>query len=349
MTKFLPPKCDFTVEGDHIVTDGSVKGKITGTKLAPILGASHFSSPFQVACDLLGLGREDISSKSAVQFGIAKESDIVAYLSEAYADVGQFMGSDEALGRKNGSPTDDNSDFEHDLYGGHIDGAVIEPDGTACILEIKTGDPQYWVVDGKMQIPENYRMQVALYDRFVMGGVGHAYIALGARESNDSIANWTPNADNVFLFPVTFTEEEVDGWLAQAEEWYAKYIAEGVTPDYDRENKGDVRMMTHLIAVASGDMQSQVDELCELSARMAVLEDQLAPLKKRADELKDEIRDNFSVNGKDCQSASDGLWKVVVSVRNTPSLDKVLMAKDGIDIKKYTVVKSTYAVSIKKE
>ena len=59
--KYLAPTCSYEISDGTIRTDGSVHNKVTGTSMAGILGLSPWSSPFQVACALLGLGREDIS------------------------------------------------------------------------------------------------------------------------------------------------------------------------------------------------------------------------------------------------------------------------------------------------
>ena len=133
------PKCEYTIEDGCIRTDGSIKGKVSGTMMAGILGCSPWSTPFQVACALLGVGVEDISGKPAVRTGQILESRIIDYVGKTYPEYGLFMPADKIYEKREGDHASWVSDFDDDIFSGHVDGIVMREDGSNCILEIKIG------------------------------------------------------------------------------------------------------------------------------------------------------------------------------------------------------------------
>lgn len=109
------PKCTFTVDGAHIVSDGSVRNKVTGTSMAGILGCSPFSSPFQIACALLGVCRENLDGKPAIETGKVLEPVIIDYLGRTYPDKGFFLPAEDVYEKRAGDHDSWESDFKDDV------------------------------------------------------------------------------------------------------------------------------------------------------------------------------------------------------------------------------------------
>lgn len=347
MENWLPPKAGFIVEGDRIRADGTVKRKVTGTSMGGILKCSPWSSPFQVACELLGLADKDLSRKPAIIAGQICEEPIIRYAGKAYADYGEFIPAREIFGVKEGSHEQWPSDFEDEIFAGHVDGIVIDADGREHILEIKTsGNMDMW----KDGVPSHYYWQVALYNRFVARS-DMAYLVLGIMDY-DSVADpasWTPTADNTTLFHVPMDMEGIEETLDTVRDWYHEYIEQGVTPPYDPGIKGDVELYTRLVGLASSEdsISAMLDEYAELDRRIAAHEAEIRGDYDAREALKDSIKEWMTSHDVMSLDTSDGTVRATIGLRKQETIDKKRMVADGIDLEPYTTVKLVKTLSMK--
>lgn len=352
--KYKEPVCSFSLVGRHVETkDSKYAKKMSGSTLAGIFGISPFNTPFQQACNLMGICREDLSGKPAIEIGNALEGKIIAYLGERYPEYGLFVPADAMFGKKEGEHDQWKSDFDDPWFAGRMDGMVFDgdmdldnPDG--YILEIKTTSNYASWANG---VPEYYKVQVALYNHFLPTPKEKAYVAVclvddATKKDTDS---WQGSDENVFMFELALDEEETQRMVDKAIEWYKEYVIKGVTPDYDPANKGDADMWAHLVAITSGgdDIQKDIDRLEEVEAEAEELEKQLKPLTDEKDALRTKIKDYMVNNKIDSIDATSGKVRAVVSITKKQVIDKKAMAEDGIDVKKYTVTNEVKTFSLK--
>lgn len=346
---YFPPKCKYKVEGNRIVSDGSIKYKVSGTSMAGILGVSPWSSPFQVACNLLGLAREDISGKPAVGVGNHLEPLIIAYADQVYGpEHGSFLMAEEVYEKREGDHDSWVSDFESDVFAGHVDGIVFAEDGNDYILEIKTSSNLESWKDG---VPEYYYWQVALYNEHLCKK-DKAYVVLGMVNENTyrDYTSWVPNVNTVAMFEMPIDQEEVRERMEDVAEWYNVYIANGETPEYDPTNPGDVEMYNHLVNLAQ-----DVDEVAELVELYGNIDEQIAieeaksvSLYAQRDELKARIKDYLTAHNLSSLDSTSKDFIGKVSTQNRTKLDEDRMREDGIDVDKYKVKTIVKTFSIKK-
>lgn len=346
---YLPPKCKYKVEGNKIVSDGSVKHKVSGTSMAGILGVSPWSSPFQVACNLLGLAREDISDKPAVKVGTELEPLIIAYADQVYGpEYGAFLMAEEVYKKREGDHDSWVSDFESEVFAGHVDGIVFAEDGKDYILEIKTSSNLDSWKDG---VPEYYFWQVALYNEFLCKK-DKAYVVLGMVNENTyrDYTSWVPNVNTVAMFEMPIDQEDVREKMQIVEEWYNTYIVKGETPEYDPRNPGDVEMYNHLVNLAQ-----DVDEVADLIEQYGNIDEQIAieeskslDLYAKRDELKARIKDYLTAHDLSSLDSTSKDFIGKVSTQNRTKLDEDKMREDGIDVDKYKVKTVVKTFSIKK-
>ncbi len=345
--RYTEPKCPFLLRDSHVETDGSVKGKITGTMLGAILGKSPFSSPFAVACDLLGVGREDLDGKTAVEIGKYLEPKLIDYCAERYSDIGSFVKADDVFEKREGDHANWPSDWEDDLFSGHLDGVVVKGDGN-YVLEVKTtGNIGSWE-DG---VPEHYLLQVALYNHF-MYNQDKAYVILGIvdDETRRDMSSWTPSDDNVMLFEVAMDEDATVAALNTAEQWYEDYISKDMTPDFDPLVEKDVDIWNHLLAISATDseIQADLDTLEALSAELASKKEELAPLEEQVKALEKKVKDYMISSQKmEIQTTSKAMRGVLTRSERT-SIDRKLMVQAGIDPEPFTVRTAVNSFSFKK-
>lgn len=345
--RYLPPKCGYTVEGGHMLSDGTVINKVTGTMVASILGLSPWGTPFQSACSLLGLAREDISGKPSVRTGQALERRIIEYAGERYADYGLFLPASDLFGKREGDHDDWASDFEDEVFGGHVDGMVMAPDGIDYILEIKTSSNLDAWADG---VPEYYYWQVALYNRFLCDR-DRAFVVLGLVDE-DAYANpatWRPSDDNVVMFEVEIDREEVEDRLAQIREWYDRFILNCITPEYDPSNPRDAEMFSYLASVAEEQdtKGALIDRLMEVERLIAEQEEGMKGLKDARESLRRDLKEYMTAHGMAAMPSESKEYTARLTDQVRRSVDPVLLMEDGIDPEIYTVEKVSKVLTVK--
>lgn len=355
MEFYSAPECAYTFEGNHIKTDGSVMKKVTGTSMGGILTdaegkpLSPWSTPFQVACNLLGLAKKDISMKKSVQRGIALEPKIINYADHKWSDIGAFLSAEEVFAKREGDHDSWKSDFEDEIFAGHVDGLVLTEDGD-YILEIKTTTNLDSWANG---VPEYYFWQVAIYNHFLTQK-DKVYFVLGiASDVTDrDPASWVATDDTCILFEKAVDQELVDQKMEEITEWYTTYIANGVTPDYDPNDPGDVELYNHLKNVATTEAQRTllVDSLVAAQADIDEIRarEGLDVKEEYVKTLTAQLKDIMVTNGLNSMSNRDGSTQLMISKRTSTSWDTAKMVADGIDTAKYQLEKTTYAIRTKK-
>lgn len=339
MAKYLPPRCEYSVEGSVVVTDGSVANKVTGTLVAAILGLSPWTTPFQAACSLLGLAREDISDKPAVKTGQVLEKRIIEYAGERYPEYGLFIPAEDVYGKREGDHDLWASDFDDDVFGGHVDGIVMDDEGNDYILEIKTSANLDSWSDG---VPEYYYWQVALYNRYLCNR-DTAYVVLGIVDENTykDPRLWVPSDESVGLFRLDIDRAEVEEKLDYIRRWYSTYILNGTTPEYDPSNPKDVEMYMHLLSLADSEdaKGAAVDRLANIEAMIADREMGLKSLYDARDSLRKDLKEYMAAHEMTDLESVSGRYTAHLTEQVRTSIDPVKLEEDGIDPEPYTVRK----------
>lgn len=344
---YFPPQCEYTIEGKAIRTDKSIAHKVSGTSMGGILKLSPWSTPFQVACNLLGLAKEDVSGKPVVVAGQILEPVVIEYADEAYSGYGQFLPADAIFEKREGDHDSWVSDFEDDVFAGHVDGAVIKDDGSDYILEIKTSSNLDSWSEG---VPPYYFWQVALYNEFI-SKKDKAYVVLGMMDefARRNPFCWTPTAKNVVMYEMPIDRKSVQAILDKVRDWYKEYILNGVTPEYDPENPGDVEMYNHLVNLAQSqdEVKEKLNELIGVNRRIDEAENSIQAQYARRDELKEEIKDYLVSH--DLNSLEVGDFKGIITTSTRKSISKTKLMEAGIDPDKYSTETVSKSFTIKRK
>lgn len=333
----LPSAVPFSIGPDGVHTAPS-DAKISGTRLAGVLGMSEYDTPFTAACRMLGVYREDIGSEPAVRAGRVLEGVIIRHARDA-------MGLDVLSAEELFGPQPDDYDgwephFDDPDFSGHIDGAL--EDGT--IVEVKTaGDPTKWIKNGETHIPTHYHLQASLYAR--MMGAEKIVFLLGVVKPKDvsDPYSWEPD-NNVFRLDVE-PIEGIDGMLGRAREWRRAFVCKGLTPR-PTDDRRDCAVLTALAA--------QTDDGVAESYAMDVdvLQESARDIAKRLDEAKTMLKLRLGYEGKEEMEIGD--YIVSVSERTTQRIDGDALRRDGLYEKytaqsRYSTVKVDTVGNTKKE
>ena len=348
LKKWMSAQCSYEIQDDgSIITDGTVHNKITGTAMGGILGVSPFSTPFQMACSLLGLGREDIGDKPAVKAGKVLETTVIDFAKENWADV-TFIPAKSLFEERTGDHDTWESDFEDTVFAGHVDGMAFGPDRAVCVLEVKTSSNLESWENG---VPEYYQLQVGLYNRF-MAQQDHAYVLLGIMnpEALRDPRSWVPSTENVALFRMDIDQQAMDEKLAQAKAWYDEYILNNRTPPYDPTNARDVELFNHLrgITVDLSFIQDDLDRIAELDAELDAVDKETKAIRDEREDLRNKVKDYMLSHNLILIESTTGGFKGVISESVRRSISADLLEKDGIDPEPYTVRSVSKSFSVKK-
>jgi len=222
--------------------------KITGTRLAPILGKGDFQTPFSVALDLAGIYREDVKTKY-IEAGNVLEPVLRSYARQSIPRIASLLGLPDGSRAGIEEPVPgDMCGYDHfhneSVFGGLVDGYVTVDGKRNSILEIKTsGEKEKWLDEsgGYTNVAEQYMLQASLYaelsrlDRivFVVGFLGDA--------DYDRPKLWAPNEENTRII----VKEKLDmaSHMKEAAEWYDEYMKNGQTPEWTDADKGLVKYL----------------------------------------------------------------------------------------------------------
>lgn len=353
--KYKDPQVAFTLVGSHVETDGKFGKKMSGSTLAGIFGLSPFNTPFQQACNLMGICREDLDGKQSIEIGKALEAPIIQYLGERYPEKGLFMPADAMFGTKEGDHDQWKSDFDDPWFAGRMDGMVFDdktgmdlenPDG--YILEIKTTSNYESWANG---VPDYYAIQVELYNHFLPTPKKKAYVAVCLVDdaTRKDTSSWKGSDDNVFLFELKISDTKVKKKLADAIKWYKEYVVAGKTPDYDIAVKGDRDMWEHLINITSpkDGVVADIDRLEKLEEEIAEKEAAMKDLTVERETLRGRVKDYMTTNKLSAMATTSHKYVAQITETKRKSLDAKLLEKDGIDPAKYYVTKTIQTFTLK--
>lgn len=330
ITKITHP---FVINDDNSISVDCPKiGKITGTTLSAVLGNNPWQTPFSVACRLLGIYEDDISDNAHIKAGVVLEPIIMGYLDNS----GRLPNkqAEEIFGKREGNHEEWAQDFEHEVFGGHIDG--MTPDG--AIVECKTTtDPSTWL---KGEIPEHYWIQASLYAKFLNTDTIHFTVGILTQENLNNPYTFTPNEDNVKVYTVGL-HPDIDDIMQRGIEWYNDYLKDHRTPIPNLNNETDSRIFNQLYAQkCSEDEITSILELYEsIMTKIDALSKEIKALESSAESYKAQLITYMDVHETKIKSNK---YRYQVTTSTRKSADADALKRDGLfdRYSKETIVKS---------
>ena len=230
--------------------------KITGTRVAPILGLSEFATPFKVACELAGLYPGDKANKY-IDAGNILEPVLRDYLAARPSLMREALGVPEGskVGIEEPVPKEQcGYDHFHNekVFGGMVDG-YIQIDGTRdTILEIKTSSGrEKWLDEdgGYTNVPMSYMLQASLYA--TLSNLDRIVFLVGFLEEPDydRPKQWVPTPENTYV--IVKDRLDMTEYMDQCVQWYNEYMKGGYTPERS-DSEDDQAVLKYLKAYKPG-------------------------------------------------------------------------------------------------
>lgn len=369
----------YSEDGRHIVlTNGEPRSKlkVTGTRLAGILGLNKWNTPFQMWCEITKAARPPFEDTIYTLAGKAIEPKQIAWTQENISK--NIKSPEEFFGNRY---QDVKYDFypEEKIFGGMWDSKLVRASGKVSdIFEYKTTKrAEDWV----NHPPLYYLCQVLEYaylETIKQGSpVRRVHLVVSFLEdddynhpedfvvSEDNTQIFTYNIEDVYINVEDGTIKDVDDLeedelnfffnindlIQEALTWYDKHIKTGISPEFD-----EVKDKEYLDILRTSKPQNDLDD-SDLVSKANNLIKQIDKIKKETglNNLEKElkaceaaIKDQLtSQMGDNDTKAVLGNYTLTKTVKEVISYDTDSMQRDGV-LSKYEIVEQKQTLTLRK-
>lgn len=331
---------------DHIVIDPPKKPKkITGTRLAAILGLNQWNTPFKTWCEITRTYEEPFEDNQYTIAGKTIEPVLIELLKKRY-----FM--DVA------TPTDVyGSDYFKKTFGdfypeSKIFGGMWDALADNTVIEIKTTKRvEDWLTD----TPEYYKVQAALYA--YLKGVDHIIFLCAFLDDKDYTApdKFKPVVgQNVIIREYSLKEEYPDfedRYIKPAMAFWTNHVKTGISPAYSKADEEVIKALRRETVDVNEDIESVLARIDDLKDQIEILSVNLEPLEKelkaREDQLKEYLKGKFT-DGVDKLDLESARHTFTLSRSVTSKIDSKALKADGL-YEKYEIKSESFRLTNKKK
>lgn len=224
--------------------------KITGTRLAAILGANHWSTPFEAWCQITRTYEKPFEGTIYTEAGKVIEPIIDDYLRKRFF-MDDLKTPEDVFGKDFFKKTWGDFYAEDRVFGGMWDAI-----GDDYIVEIKTTKR---VEDWKDEPPYNYMLQGALYawlkgfDRVIL------VCALLEEDDYEHPEKFVPDSSNVIFYEMTLSERFPnfeDEIILPALAFWRDHVETGVSPEWDEKKDADILKALQTNTLSGGSQKA---------------------------------------------------------------------------------------------
>lgn len=312
--------------------------KITGTRLACILGANKYKSEFGAWCEIMRVAEEPFEGNKFTEAGTAIEPKLLewckAEVSPHIVTPFEWFGkTTEAMG------------YDHfpsePIFGGMWDALVLAGNGTTRyiegVVEAKTSSrPQDWA-NG---VPASYAIQGLAYAYLL--GIDRVFFPVRFMEPDeyDNPERCECDDSNTVLYELKVSESAIDEMMTVATDWHLAHVKGNISPAFDEKRDKAILAVLRKSEVKTEGLEALAKEASVLEARIEIIrsESSLDALEKRLKALKDkqlkpEIVKLFTTKDKVVTAYG---WQVT-KLAGSASIDKEALERDNL-LDKYTVI-----------
>ena len=345
------------LDGNRIAVDppGRPK-KITGTRLAAILGVNRWKTPFSAWCEITRTYEEPFVDTKYTLAGKTIEPKQALYAQFMCGFPG-FVTPEKRYGKDFFRKT--YGDFFHDteVFGGMWDylsyGDPDDEEGGLTVLEMKTTKRKS---DWDDDIPEYYALQAALYAYLLHTDSVCMVVSFLQDKDYEHPEKFVPTRKNTKIYPFTLSQRyphfEQD-YIKPAITFWQENVLTGISPPYDEKKDGEI--LAELRKKVIDPSQINEDELITEAEQLKAKLDEYAiltkPLEDRLKILTDGMKSyalDMLDTGTDKVVYAGANYGFTVTKQTGTRLDTEALKRDGL-YEKYSVPTVTYKISIKKQ
>lgn len=323
--------------------------KLTGTRFATILGLNPWSTPFEIWCEVTRTYQKPFEDTIYTIAGKTIEPKQAEYMKQTYF-MSNLVTPTDIWGKDYFRQTYGDFFKESPVLGGMWDYLLYDKDGKpTTVLEMKTSKR---VEDWKIDIPEYYALQAALYAYLL--GVDEVIMVASFLEPKDydNPETFVCSGENTITRPFKVSERypNFKKYVDAAIAWWKAYVETGISPAFDERKDAEIlkALRTNNLSPET-DMVALVKEAEDLKAKLDAHAAEVAEDEKRYKVLTDMIKKAAIAQFRDGDkkvSIAGSAYNWEVSRTSTTKIDKDAMKADGI-LAKYTTTEDSYRISPK--
>lgn len=341
--------------------------KITGTHFPTVINTNPFSTPFEVWCRCTRTYEKPFEGNKYTNAGQIIEPKVFDFLRNSMGFGSRLITPEDVYGKDHFKKTWGDFYPDESIYGGMWDALIKDDNGnTEYVVEIKTVQ-----VDGRSgsleerwkdgEAPHYQALQASLY-AYLLGVDKVLMVAValedkkGDYEHPEQVVPSFANG-NVYIdeFKVSERYPNFELYIAQATDWWNKYVLTGISPEFDEKKDAEIlaALRTNTIDPDT-DIASLVTEAehlrSEIDSLTASISDVISEKEKRLKKVQDLIKsyalDKFR-DGDNKVSIKGKSVEFVLSRSTTAEIDKDKLIADGL-LDKYSKNKISYRLTTNK-
>lgn len=318
----MSKKWQYSKDKDRIVIEPPKQtNKISGHRLATILGLNKYSTPFQAWCEITKIARPEIEDNKYLNAGRVLEPKIIEYVSKQFPNV---MSIKDYYGKSFKEYEFNNFKDDSNVFGGVIDAVATADDKKTIMMicECKTSShPEQW---RNGNVPVEYLLQGALYsylkglDRVLFACTFLDDVDYGRPEDvqvTDKNTILVVKKLKDMMFEIDGEVYNIEGCMQLAIQWWEDFVQSGISPTFDEKvDKEYLDLIRATDATKDNDLFDVCQQAIAIARDIEMLKEDVGinSLEKELKALETSIKNKMIEDG----LSSCGAYKLTRKVAN---------------------------------
>lgn len=349
--------------GTGITTEPPKKPKkITGTHLPEILGVHPYATAFEAWCRCTRTYEKPFEGNKYTNAGQIIEPKVFDFLRKSMGFGDNLVTPTDVYGANVFEKTWGDFFPDNKIFGGSWDALIVDDDKKPeYVVEVKTvqvdgrsGNLEERWKDG--EAPHYQALQAALY-AYLLGIDNVLMVSVSLEDSKGdyehpeqvvpSFAN-----GNVYIdeFKVSERYPNFDMYIAQATEWWNKYVLKGKSPDFDEKRDAEILKALRTNSLSpDADITAIVAEAekltTEIDAVTATIADKEKRLKTISEQIKTYALGQFREGDKKVEVKGTRIAWVLSKSSTSKFDDKAFKESNPTEYEKYLTTSESYRLT----
>ena len=345
------------------VTPPKKPKKISGTFFPTVLDCDPWKSPFEAWCKSTRVYEPPFAGNKFTTAGQIIEPKVFDFLRYSMGFGERLVTPEDVYGKDHFKKTRGDFFPESNVFSGMWDSLIKDEHGNIeYVVEIKTVQ-----VDGRSgsleqrweggEAPHYQALQASLY-AYLLGVDKVLMVAValedkkGDYEHPEQVVPSFGNG-NVYIDEFTVSERypNFDLYIAQATDWWNRYVLTGISPVYDEKKDAEIlaALRTNTINPDT-DISSLIAEAEQLKSEIDSVTATVAEKEKRLEGVTKKIKEYAQKQFRDGDtkvSIKGNTFEYVLAKTDSTEIDKEALIADGL-LEKYTKSKTSYRLTTNK-
>lgn len=280
--------------------------RITGHRIASVLGLNKYQSPFGAWAEITKLVKLPFEDNKYTLAGKAIEPKLIKYLGDKFPNV---MSIEDYYGNNFETYKWNNFIDESNIFGGIIDAVSTKNDLKTIVMiaECKTSSkPQDWANNN---VPIEYLLQGAMYS-YLKGLDKVVFICAFLEDAdynhpekfkvNDKNTIIVVKRLDELVFDINGEYLNIEGVMQKATEWWNTYIETGISPEFDEKvDKEYLDIIRATDEVKDNDLVDVCEKAYEINTKIEELKvsSGIKELEKQLKQLETSIKNEMIATG----------------------------------------------------